>query len=108
VNAGHKHHEREGYSVGIAAGLIPCPLTLFVMIAAVALGVPAAGLAFAAAMMLGVALTLGSLAAGVVLLRGQAVIWIERHGASLATVGRVLDGATGAGLAFFAALYFLG
>ncbi len=107
LNSGHHHGEREGYSVGIVAGLIPCPLTLFVMIAAMAMGVPYAGLVFAAAMMLGVALTLGSLAAGVVLLRGQAVAWIERHGASLEAIGRVLDGATGTGLLIFASAYFL-
>lgn len=105
--AAHSHSEREGYSVGVVAGLVPCPLTLFVMIAAVAMGIPAAGLAFAAAMMLGVALTLGSLAAAVVLLRGRAVDWLARNGAQLGAVSRVLDGATGAGLILFSAAYFL-
>ena len=40
------------------AGLIPCPLTLFVMTYATARGVPAAGLLFAILMLAGVALTL--------------------------------------------------
>jgi nickel/cobalt transporter (NicO) family protein len=105
LNHGHSHGEREGYSVGVVAGLIPCPLTLFVMIAAIALGVTAAGLTFAAAMMLGVAITLGSLAAAVVLLRAQAVGWLGRNGASLGAVSRALDGMTGAALVLFATLY---
>jgi nickel/cobalt transporter (NicO) family protein len=108
LNTGHSHGERDGLSVGFVAGLIPCPLTLFVMIAAVAMGVPGAGLAFAAAMMLGVTLTLGTVAVAVVLMRGQAIGWLERHGASLEGVGRFLDGATGAVLLVLAAAFFRG
>ncbi len=55
----HKHTPGEGLLVGMAAGLVPCPLTLFAMFAALSRGVPEAGLTFAVAMMLGVSLTLG-------------------------------------------------
>jgi nickel/cobalt exporter len=47
---------------GVAAGLVPCPLTLFVMTFAAARGVTAAGVGFAALTMLGVALVLGTVA----------------------------------------------
>ena len=50
---GPTHPPREGVAVGIIAGLIPCPLTLFVMVTAIARDVPAAGLAFAASMFSG-------------------------------------------------------
>jgi nickel/cobalt exporter len=48
--------------VGVIAGLVPCPLTLFAIFFALSRGVPEAGLTFAVAMMLGVGLTLGAVA----------------------------------------------
>jgi nickel/cobalt exporter len=95
---GHKHHQRpsEGIMVGFAAGLIPCPLTLFTMFLALARGVPEAGLTFAVAMMLGVGLTLGIVAVATVIARDRLVGILARHGASLDRLGRGLDGTTGA------------
>jgi ABC-type nickel/cobalt efflux system permease component RcnA len=58
----HDHVRREGAGFGFVAGLIPCPLTLFVMSYATARGVPAAGLLFAVLMLGGVALTLSGVA----------------------------------------------
>ncbi len=58
-------------AAGFAAGLIPCPLTLFVMTFATSRGVPEAGVAFAAVMMIGVALVLGTVALAAVLFRQQ-------------------------------------
>lgn len=58
----HNHAHREGAGFGFAAGLIPCPLTLFVMTYATARAVPAAGLLFAVLMLGGVALTLSGVA----------------------------------------------
>jgi nickel/cobalt exporter len=52
----------EGAAVGVAAGLIPCPLTLFLMFYAISKGVPEAGLAFAATMLLGVGAVLVAVA----------------------------------------------
>lgn len=51
-------HGRQGLIAGMSAGLIPCPLTLFVMTFAMARGVPEIGLAFAASMLIGIAITL--------------------------------------------------
>ena len=56
-------------AVGVMAGLIPCPLTLFVMTFAVSRGVPEAGIAFAALVMVGVALTLSAVALAAVTFR---------------------------------------
>lgn len=58
----HNHARRVGAGFGFIAGLIPCPLTLFVMTYATARGVPAAGLLFAVLMLGGVALTLSAVA----------------------------------------------
>jgi ABC-type nickel/cobalt efflux system permease component RcnA len=55
-------HRHDGPWFGVAAGLIPCPLTLFVMTYAAAKGVILAGLGFAAMTLVGVALVLGVVA----------------------------------------------
>lgn len=70
--SGH-HHAGEATFVGFAAGLIPCPLTLFVMTFAISRGVPQAGIAFAGVMMMGVALVLAAVALAAVLFRQQLV-----------------------------------
>lgn len=51
---GHTH----GGALAIAAGLVPCPLTLFVVVFAAAQGAPAAGILFALAMFIGVGVVL--------------------------------------------------
>ena len=86
---GHAHHE--GMAVGLVAGLIPCPLTLFVMLYALAHAVPVAGITFAAAMLIGIALTLGAVALAAVLARDAVVHVLSRHGASIARLSRGLD-----------------
>ncbi|MES0022395.1 MULTISPECIES: ABC transporter permease [unclassified Mesorhizobium] len=73
----HHHGSREGSMVGFMAGLIPCPLTLFVMTFAITRGVPQAGVAFAVTMMLGVAFTLSVVALAAVFFRQQLVRLLE-------------------------------
>ena len=68
---GTAHVHGQGVAAGIAAGLIPCPLTLFVMTFAMSRGVPEAGVAFAAVMMTGVALVLASVALATYFFRRQ-------------------------------------
>lgn len=65
--SGHAH--AQSVAAGLAAGLIPCPLTLFLMTFAISRDVPEAGVAFAAVMMMGVALVLCIVALAAVLLR---------------------------------------
>ncbi len=89
------HDHAEGPAVGVIAGLIPCPLTLFVMTYAIVREVPEAGLVFAMAMMLGILVTLGSVAALTVVARRALSTLIERRGKSLAQAGRAFEGAAG-------------
>jgi nickel/cobalt transporter (NicO) family protein len=95
---GQIHQHREGLMVGVIAGLIPCPLTLFAMFLALARGVPEAGLTFALAMMTGVGLTLAAVAALVILSRDWFVGVVTTHGASMQRMSRWLEGLTGAAL----------
>src|SRR5205823_147592 len=89
---GRVHEHREGITVGVIAGLVPCPLTLFAMFFAISRGVPEAGLVFAAAMMSGIALTLSAVAILAVVAGEWAVSFAQRHGGSIAKVARVLEG----------------
>ncbi len=91
----HVHGEGEGVAVGFMAGLIPCPLTLFVMTFAMSRGVPEAGIMFALVMMTGVALTLSSVALATIFFR----TWMEkllatRH-ALLVKITRAVEALTG-------------
>jgi nickel/cobalt exporter len=92
------HPEGEGLAVGIVAGLVPCPLTLFAMFFALSRGVPEAGLTFAVAMMLGVGLTLCSVAIVTVLARDWLVRLLASHGAAMQRLARLLEGVAGLSL----------
>ena len=91
-NRPHLHHE--GIMVGIVAGLIPARLT-FVMLYALAHGVAVAGVTFAAAMLAGIALTLGVVALAAVFARDGLIALMARHGASIGALSRLLDGVSG-------------
>lgn len=88
-------HRHTGPLVGIFAGLVPCPLTLFVMMFALSRGVPEAGVTFAAAMMLGVMATLVLVAILTVLARDRVMMLVDRYGASVARFSSLLDGLSG-------------
>lgn len=92
---GRSHPHGEGLAVGFVAGLVPCPLTLFAMFFALSRGVPEAGLVFAAAMMLGILLTLSAVAVLTVLLRDRLVSFVAHHGVSILRLSRSLDGVSG-------------
>lgn len=91
----HTHDHGEGLAVGFLAGLIPCPLTLFVMTFAVSRGVPEAGVAFAAVMMIGIALTLSIVAAATILFRQGMVHLIEKRTVLLDRVSRAIEATVG-------------
>jgi ABC-type nickel/cobalt efflux system permease component RcnA len=92
---GRPHPHGEGLAVGFVAGLVPCPLTLFAMFFSLSRGVPEAGLVFAAAMMLGVLLTLASVALVTVFMRDRLVSLTARHGVAVQRLSRFLDGTAG-------------
>lgn len=102
------HARGEGLMVGVVAGLIPCPLTLFAMFLALSRGVPEAGLTFAAAMMFGVAFMLGAVAAGTILARDWMLRLIDRNGGSVERVSRSLDALAGLLLVLIGARQFIG
>ncbi len=92
------HRAHEGEAVGFIAGLIPCPLTLFVMMLALSRGVPEAGLAFAAAMMVGVALTLSAVALAAAAFRLQLTRLLEARPALMHGISRSIGAVGGAAL----------
>jgi nickel/cobalt exporter len=87
--SGHRHGQ--GMAAGFAAGLIPCPLTLFVMTFAISRGVPEAGVAFAVVMMIGVALVLGTVAAAAVLFRQQLLRLLSTRPRAVDAVTRTIQ-----------------
>lgn len=91
----HAHGEGEGLAVGMMAGLIPCPLTLFVMSFAMSRGVPVAGVLFAVVMMLGVMLTLSMTALAVVLFRQQMTRLLIERPKLVAGLSKVIEAAAG-------------
>jgi len=95
---GHHHHKHEGEAVGVMAGLVPCPLTLFVMTFAIARGVPAAGILFAGTMMIGVALTLSCVAVLSIVLRERLVRFVEGRPRLFEGITRAIEGVAGAAL----------
>jgi len=92
----HVHGDREGAAVGFMAGLIPCPLTLFVMTFAISRGVPEAGIAFAVTMMAGVALTLSAVALITVFVRIQLVRLLESRPKLIEALSRSMEAVAGA------------
>jgi nickel/cobalt exporter len=85
----------KGALVGFLAGLIPCPLTLFVMIFAIQRGVTEAGLAFAAMMMLGVTTTLSVVAVATILFRQGIAALIASRPRLFDRTGRGAEGLAG-------------
>ncbi|MFN4230625.1 ABC transporter permease [Parvibaculum sp.] len=84
------HPRHEGTAFGFLAGLVPCPLTLFVMVMASAKGIPLAGLAFAAAMFAGIATTLAAVASLAITGRTGVKALLARYGAPLDLLSRGL------------------
>lgn len=107
------HHSRqgepkEGLGIALTTGLVPCPLTLFVVVAALSRGVPEAGLVFAGAMLVGIALTLGLVAIAAVAGRKTFLALAERNGAAISRVSRSLDAAAGLLIIVFAGRDLIG
>lgn len=93
-----QHVHGEGVATGFIAGLIPCPLTLFVMTLALSRAAPEAGLAFSVSMLLGVATILGIVAVVSAVARSSLAHVFEHHGTAIASVSRVIDALAGAAL----------
>jgi nickel/cobalt transporter (NicO) family protein len=92
----HTHGDKEGLVVGMMAGLIPCPLTLFVMTFSISRGVPVAGLLFAVVMMLGVMVTLSITALSAVLFRQQLTRLLVSHPKLISRTSKTIEALAGA------------
>ena len=73
----HAHH-RDGRTLAMATGLVPCPLTTFILTYALAHGKLAVGLAAVIAMLGGVVATLVSFAVAAVAVRERFMAAVER------------------------------
>lgn len=99
----HPDSDQQGIVVGLSAGLIPCPLTLFVMTFAISRGVPEAGILFALVMMVGVALTLSAVALTAVFFRQQMMHMFETRPRLISRLTKGLQALSGAILILVAA-----
>lgn len=106
IGKANRHSQQEGICFGVFAGLIPCPLTLFVMTFASARGVTEAGIAFAFMMLIGVAFVLALTAALATALRAGLGHALPSAGNVAARVSRVALFLTGVILLFVASVQF--
>lgn len=90
----------QGAAFGLVSGLVPCPLSLFVMTFAIGRAVPEAGIAFALVMLVGVAFTLAIVALTAVCARGALVRLLDRRPRAIARATVALQ--VGAGLLLLA------
>lgn len=74
----HHSHDTDGRFLAFVTGLVPCPLTTFILTYAIAKHQLAAGFAAVAAMALGVIATLVTFAVGAVLARGRLLRFLAR------------------------------
>jgi nickel/cobalt transporter (NicO) family protein len=71
LKSDHHRSNRDGKSLAFVTGLIPCPLTTFIMSYALARGMLAAGLTVTAAMTVGMIVTIGGVALGAAFARDR-------------------------------------
>lgn len=90
--AGHGHNEdTDGRTLAFVTGLIPCPLTTFILSYALARGLLGAGLAVTAAMAAGMVVTIASIAVIATLFRERLLTLLARTEGLRANLGRALE-----------------
>ncbi len=85
------HDHAQAGADGRAAGLVPCPLTTFIMVYASAQGIVLAGLLATAGMVFGMILTIASFALAAVLLRDRLMVLLERTARFRGRLGHILE-----------------
>ena len=97
----HHAHTNDGKTLAVVTGMIPCPLTTFIMSYALARGMLAAGLAVTAAMTVGMIATIGGIALTAAFARDRLMGLLDRTEGWRHRVGMVLEvGDSGLVLAF--------
>ena len=87
----HGYAATDGRILAFVTGLVPCPLTTFIMVYAVAQGIVAAGLLVTAGMALGMIVTIASFALAAVLLHDRFMLLMEHTHHLRRQVGRALE-----------------
>ena len=87
----HHAHSKDGKALAFATGMIPCPLTTFIMSYALARGMLAAGLAVTAAMTVGMIATIGGIALAAAFTRDRFVGLLDRTEGWRHRAGTVLE-----------------
>jgi nickel/cobalt exporter len=90
----HSHnHGNDSRALAFATGLVPCPLTTFIMVYATTRGIIGAGLLLTAAMAVGMIGTILIFVATAILLRGSALNFLIRTELVRERLGRTLEAA---------------
>ena len=87
----HMHTAADGRVLAFVTGLVPCPLTTFIMVYATAQGIIAAGLLVTAGMAVGMTVTIALFALAAMLLHDRFMIFIARTNRIRRQVGRGLE-----------------
>jgi nickel/cobalt exporter len=90
----HRHHDsvtKDGRALAFAAGLVPCPLTTFIMVYAVSNGIIVAGLLLTAGMVVGMIITIAIFAVSAVLLRERIFHLMKRTAGTRERFGQILE-----------------
>ena len=87
----HHMHEHDGRTLAFVTGMIPCPLTTFIMSYALARGLLGAGLAVTAALALGMIATIGGIALAAAFARDRFMGLLARTEGWRHRVGWVLE-----------------
>ncbi len=97
LRSDHHVHSKDGKTLALVTGMIPCPLTTFIMSYAIARGMLTAGLAVTAAMTLGMIATIGGIAFAAAFARDRFMgllartqSWRHRAGTLLEVGGSVM------------------
>jgi len=91
LRSDHHAHTKDGKTLALVTGLIPCPLTTFIMSYALARGMLAAGLAVTAAMTIGMIATIGGIALAAAFARDRFMGLLDRTEGWRHRLGHVLE-----------------
>jgi nickel/cobalt transporter (NicO) family protein len=97
----HSHTTTDGKVLAFVTGLVPCPLTTFIMVYASAQGIILAGLLVTAGMAIGMIATIAIFALGAMLLHDRFFVLMQRTDRYRDRVGRGLEIASAVAIIFF-------
>jgi nickel/cobalt transporter (NicO) family protein len=102
----HAHGEADSRALAFATGLVPCPLTTFIMVYASTRGIVGAGLLLTGAMALGMMATILLFVICTILLRERALRFLVRTATTREWLGRVLEGGSAVAVIAFGVWLF--